>query len=275
MRGDILPEENNEMKTAEQTDEQPVARRYPVAVLQKVNKLRGMVLAMDWAPDKIMKVGQDRSKWYPYLSIDKMKANLGPAFAKVGLEMIPSFEDIQFKGAIGNMSQHVVLTMVVDVVDIESGEVITYRTPGEAGDSGDKAIVKAQTYALKSWLSTALMIADGLDAGLGTDEGDSKTFVAPTALEAVEAKAKVLNAGVKPVKKPVAPVKKDEKPVDDKKKPSPIQEAAMKKIESDWNDAVQSGKVGADRFTAMSDALSKVVTSSDAVDFIVAYEKVE
>lgn len=271
----------------------PVARTaaaYSPAVLKKLNTIRGMTITMDWTPDKVMKIGQDRTKWYPYLSIDKIKSNLGPAFAKAGLEIVPSYEDIQFRNAIGNMSQHVVLTMVADVVDIETGDAITYRTPGEAGDSGDKALSKAGTYALKAWLSTIFMLGEGFDPNMTEEECPDgfKTFSRATPTEATEVKSKVLDAGIKPKApaEPAKPVKKEVKPAepakpaspskkaDDGKKPTPIQEATMKKLTDEWSKAAQDGKIGADRFAEMTDARASVKTQSDAVDFIVKYEKV-
>lgn len=296
-----MPEEiRTETYEDVETIEPPVARpasKYSPEVLRKLNAIRGMTITMDWTPDKVMKIGQDRTKWYPYLSIDKIKSNLGPAFAKAGLEIIPSYEDIQFKGAIGNMSQHVVLTMVVDVVDIDTGASVSYRTPGEAGDSGDKAISKAQTYALKSWLSTIFMLGEGFDPNMTEEECPDgfKTFNKATPTETVEVKSKVLDAGIKPVAKapakPVEPVKKAEvpkpsepakkpvkaekKPEENGQKPTPIQEAAMKKISSEWMDAAKDGKVSSERYTEVTNARMAVKTQADAVDFIVKYEKVQ
>lgn len=311
MRGDILPEETKEMKEivaeiAEDADKEiivpPVSlcyTKYNPAVLKKMNAIRTKTLKMDWMPDKVMKIGSDKTKWYPYLSIDKIKSNLGPAFTSVGLEIVPRYEDIAFKSAIGNMSQHVVLTMVVDVVDIDTGAYITYRTPGEAGDTGDKVLSKAQTYALKSWLSTIFLLGEGFDPNMTEEECPDgfKTFNKATATETVEMKSKVLDAGIKPVVKPVAkpaepveapkaeakpktpakPAEPAKKPAEPKeiKKPTPIQEATMKKLVEDWSKAAQDGKVDADRYEAMTAARDAVTTQADAVDFIVAFEKVE
>lgn len=302
-----MPEEvRTEIHVPTEAIELPIGKlayRYAPEVLKKLNTIRGMTITMDWTPDKVMKIGQDRTKWYPYLSIDKIKSNLGPAFAKAGLEIIPSYEDIQFKGAIGNMSQHVVLTMVVDVVDIDTGAAISYRTPGEAGDSGDKAISKAGTYALKSWLSTIFMLGEGFDPNMTEEECPDgfKTFNKSTPTEAIEVKSKVLDAGIKPaakapakpveakkpaeVKKPAEPAKKPaegkkpaqegQKPAEGGQKPTVIQEAAMKKIATDWMDAAKDGKVTSEKFAEVSDARVAVKTQADAVDFIVKYEKVQ
>lgn len=257
------------------------APKYAPCILRKLHSIRIMTLGMDWFPDKAMKVG---TGGYPYLSIDKMKANLNPAFARVGLEVIPSYEDIVFRPAIGNMSQHVTLTLVMDVVDVETGQSITYRQFGEAGDSGDKALSKACTYALKTWLSGVFLLSDGFDPnmldGLGVEP--VKQFTKPTPIEAVEMKSRVLDAGIKPAApaKPAPAVKKAEapkapaKPSTDGKKPTPIQENAMKKIVDNWTEAAKDGKVGADRFNDMSCARATVETQADAIDFIAKFEEV-
>ncbi len=301
-------EEMNEMNETQETNDTvkymvvappATAPKYSPNVLTKLNTIRGMTLTMDWTPDKVMKIGMDKTKWYPYLSIDKIKSNLGPAFAKAGLEIVPSYEDIQFKGAIGNMTQHVVLTMVVDVVDIHSGDYVTYRTPGEAGDTGDKVLSKAQTYALKSWLSTIFLLGEGFDPNMTEEECPDgyKGFVKPTPTEATEMKSKVLDGGIKPVApapaKPVAapakPVKAAEKPAEaetpekpvkapakpaEGKKPSAIQEGAMKKLVEEWTEAAKDGRVDAERYNEMAAARAEVTTQAEAVDFLADFEKV-
>lgn len=277
-----MTEENTTTETVAKTAD----ARYDPSVLRKLNTIRGMVLTMDWVPDKVMKIGQDRSKWYNYLSIDKIKANLGPIFAKAGVEIIPRYEDIQFRGAIGNMSQHITLTMVVDAVDIETGAYVTYRTPGEAADSGDKALSKAQTYALKSWLSTIFLLAEGFDPDMTDGEAADglKAFTRPSATEAVEMKSKVLDAGVKPAKpavkpaepakpavKPAEPVTKPAepaKPAGAVKKPTAIQEKAMDKAVENWSQAVRDGKADASKFAEVSEARAAVTSQSEAVDFL-------
>lgn len=274
--------ENIEEAIEECVEETPAeSGPYPVGVLRKLNQIRGMTLTMDWTPDKVMKIGSDRSKWYPYLSVDRMKSLLNPAFAKAGLEVVPCYEDIAFRGAIGNMSQHVTLMLVIDVVDIDTGAYIRYRVPGEAGDSGDKALSKAGTYALKGWLSGTFMLGEGFDPNMTESDESSDGFPArPTLTEAVEMKSKVLDGGVKPaVKAPKAPeapkaAAPAPKAKTDGKKPTLIQEATMKKICDSWAEAAREGKVGAERYNAMSEARASVSTQSDAVDFIADFEKV-
>lgn len=270
---------------------------YPASVLKKISAMRGAVLIQDWTPDKMMKIGSDKSKWYPYLSIDKMKGNLNPLFVKYGLEVVISYEELTFRGAIGNMSQHVTLTMVADVIDIETGEYIRYRTQGEAGDSGDKALSKAQTYALKSWLSGTFMLADGFDPNF-IDDSDVpegfRQFNRKTPTEEVEMKSAVLDKGIKPVApaapaKPVKPVVKAEKPAEAPKaevkpaeapkvkkadtKLTPIQNSTMDKIMASCLKDVEDGVMTSGEYDAISLERAAVENQSDAVDFIAKYNR--
>lgn len=264
-------------------------------VLKKLNKVRADIATLDWTPDKLMKVGQDRNKWYPYLSIDKIKGQMGSMFARNGVEIIPRFTDLAFKPAIGNMSQHVTLTLCMTAVDADTGSSIEYVIFGEAGDSGDKAISKAQSYALKTWLSTTFLLSEGFDpdaVDASQELPDTPKIFTRTPIDEVEMRSKVLDAGIKPAAPatpavpvkpvaPAAPVKPAAKPTvpvasdATGKKPTPIQENTMKKIVDAWDAAVDAGKVDSSAYNKMSLARAAVGTSAQAVDFIAAFEKVE
>lgn len=258
-------------------------------VLRKLNKVRVDVAALDWSPDRVMKIGTDKNKWYPYLSIDKMKGQMGSMFARHGLEIQPMFTDLEFRPAIGNMSQHVTLTLCMTVWDVDTGASMEYVIFGEAGDSGDKAISKAQGYALKSWLSTTFMLSEGFDPDAvdATQElPDVPKIFTRTPIEEVEMRSKVLDAGVKPATaaaparpavkpavpvKPAAPVPSDSAD----KKPTPIQMNTMKKITEAWDAALKEGKVDTEAYNNMSFRRAAVGTSAQAVDFIAEFDKVE
>ncbi len=261
-----------------------------VPVLRKLNKVRVDVAKLDWTPDRVMKIGTDKNKWYPYLSIDKMKGQMGSMFSRHGLEIAPQFTDLEFRPAIGNMSQHVTLTMCMSVIDVDTGSSMEYVVFGEAGDSGDKAIAKAQGYALKSWLSTTFLLSEGFDpdaVDASQELPDVPKIFTRTPIEEVEMRSKVLDAGVKPAApaapaKPVSPVKpaapvKPVAPVasdSTDKKPTPIQMNTMKKITEAWDAALEEGKVDTEAYNNMSSRRAAVGTSAQAVDFIAEFDKV-
>jgi hypothetical protein len=190
--------------------------RRPRGLYEKINALRGDVVKMDWTKDGYASFGKTS---YKYLPTDKIKANLAPYFHKRGLELQIKFYGLQFLPAVGNMTQHVVLILDATVIDIDSGESMTDTVYGEAADSGDKAIGKAQTYAIKSWASNKFLIADGMDP----DEVEStgNVFRPKSNAETEEVRSKVLEQGVPPTpqapavpKAPAVPAKAPAEPVE-------------------------------------------------------------
>jgi len=260
-----------------------------VPVLRKLKEVRADVTTLDWTPDRVMKIGTDKNKWYPYLSIDKMKGQMGTMFARHGLEIQPRFTDLEFRPAIGNMSQHVTLTLCMTVWDVDTGASMEYIVFGEAGDSGDKAISKAQGYALKSWLSTTFLLSEGFDpdaVDASQELPDVPKVFTRTPIEEVEMRSKVLDAGVKPATaampakpaaKPAAPVKPAAPIASDStdKKPTPIQMNTMKNITESWDAALKEGKVDEEAYNRMSSRRVAVGTSAQAVDFIEEFSQVE
>lgn len=193
--------------------------RRPRGLYEKINALRGDVIKLDWTKDGYASFGKTS---YKYLPTDKIKANLAPYFHKRGLELQIKFYGLQFLPAVGNMTQHVVLILDATIIDIDSGESITDTVYGEAADSGDKAIGKAQTYAIKSWASNKFLIADGMDP----DEVEStgNVFRPKSNSETEEVRSKVLEQGVPPVpqapavpKVPAVPTKAPSEPVEEPK----------------------------------------------------------
>ena len=193
--------------------------RRPRGLYEKINALRGDVIRLDWTKDGYASFGKTS---YKYLPTDKIKANLAPYFHKRGLELQIKFYGLQFLPAVGNMTQHVVLQMDATIIDIESGESMTDIVYGEAADSGDKAIGKAQTYAVKAWASNKCLIADGMDPD--EIESTGNVFKPKSNSETEEVRSKVLEQGVPPVpqapavpKAPAIPTKAPSEPVEEPK----------------------------------------------------------
>lgn len=143
----------------------------------KMNKIRAGVLAADWEKDKYLSFG---AKGYHYLSVDKMKRNIAPILLANGMELSVHFHDLEQRQEIGSMSQHWTVMLDATLVDMETGFEKTYMVYGESGDSGDKGVSKAQTAAMKQFLSNTFMLIDGIepdaeDAGMGISGGG--TFV--------------------------------------------------------------------------------------------------
>ena len=253
------------------------------AMLSKVNAFREELLGLDWSDDKMYSGG---GKSYGYVSADKVKAQFGPLVAKHGLEMSFNFDDLQFREPMGMMSQHWTVKASMTLVDIDTGEGITYTAYGEAGDSGDKGVNKAQTDALKQVIFHSFMIADNSDP-----EGTSVDTVVPVASkfrpkseeEKVAVKSRIQAKAVPvppapPVPKAPAPAPKASvpapKPVSIKPKastPSEIPEAytkAMNAIVTKASMEVLDGTMTSSEVDALKSEVERIQTKEQAEEFI-------
>lgn len=283
--------------------------RRPRGLYEKINALRGDVIKLDWTKDGYASFGKTS---YKYLPTDKIKANLAPYFHKRGLELQIKFYGLQFLPAVGNMTQHVVLQMDATIIDIDSGDSITDTVYGEAADSGDKAIGKAQTYAVKSWASNKFLIADGMDPD--DIEAPGSGFKPKTPQESEGVRSKILEQGIKPTvpvpavpaaphvpapvptpvaeEKPAEPVPEAPAPVPSlvpSPVPTPAVEAlegqpakfklsaahqkAIKKITDAWDAALAGQKVSQEEHDAMMKALDAVASPADTMSFINTYKR--
>ena len=171
-------------------------------------------MGLNWDKDKAFSFGNKPG--YRYLSVEKMKRNLLPIFMEFGLDFKFDYGNLQKSEPIGSMSQHWILECTASLTDVDTGYTETTIVYGESGDSGDKAIAKASTYALKTWLADTFMLIDGVDPDQEPEPVISKTFIPKTDKEQEEVKSKVfanavpipVNEGAKPATTavPTAPV---------------------------------------------------------------------
>ena len=227
----------------------------PVGIYKKMNGFRADAIQLDWSDDKMMtgKVA------YKYLSTDKIKKQLAPILVKHGLEIELDFEDLQFVTPVSPLEKQCIITLKATFIDIDTGEKSSCKVYGEAGDFLDKAVSKAQTFALKEWLSSYLLLVDGIDADMGDTRFQPK---APMETEAV--RSKILDNAVKPpapkpveqpkaapvapkpepkVEAPVAQKPKEEVKVAPKPK-APLPKAPAPKVPKDVGDKKQEEPVG-------------------------------
>ncbi len=174
------------------------------SLLTKISDLRAEVLSKDWTDDKMMRGG---GMQYPYLSTDKILRNVSPLLSKHGVEMTIEYVNPALTRDFGNMSAHWTVGLIVTLWDIETGEHLQNYVYGEAADSLDKGLAKAQTYALKKWITSFFMISDGIDT-------DNIQPVVSTFKKPTEEEVKVLKTQIKENKDVVAPAEpaKEEKP---------------------------------------------------------------
>lgn len=187
------------------------------SLLTKISELRADVLSKDWTDDKMMRGG---GMQYPYLSTDKILRNVSPLLSNHGIEMTLEYVNPTMTRDFGNMSAHWTVELIVTLWDIETGEHLENHVFGEAADTLDKGLAKAQTYALKKWITSFFMISDGIDT-------DNIQPVASTFKKPTEEEVKVLKTQIKENKDVVAPPK--ETSVEEKPQEAPVEAPEKKK----------------------------------------------
>lgn len=276
----------------------------------RLRALRTEVLKCDWTCDKYLTLSGN--KGYPYMSSDKCRRNLAPLIAKHGFEFIPEFSDLKREENYGSITNHWTVKLKGTLYDAFTGRSITATVFGENGSSDDKGVVKAQTSAVKQWILSVFLLADGVDVDAPEYMGGGGTFVKKEDQD--EVRSKILGQGVvpdkpaepakprkpvempKPAEKPAeepeeAPKSEDVQPVEQKadepEKPAtatsegmvelpdciiPIQRNAIVKIYEKYTEMAKNGKVDAKEYNEMTMALANVKTKADAVKFIKTYQ---
>ena len=267
-----------------ETKETPVK----LNLYQKVSCLRKDVLTRDWTDDKMFTLPGGKGG-YPYLSADKVKKTIAPLFAKHGIELRMEFKDLEYRPPIGNMSQHWTVRLEVSLIDTETGERETSCVYGEAGDSGDKGVSKAQTCAVKQWVFSEFFIADGIDPDASATISTGGSFYKKTPEEQEEVKSKVLEQSLKPKAKPAVPAKpvekvdnapekapeaeapKEDKPetkFEEKFTPTGPQLKTIQRIADTYEKRLKANEISADEYNAMSEAKALIASATDVSEFV-------
>ena len=173
-----------------------------VALLKKINKAREDIQKCDWMKDKFLSYGGKSG--YRYISVDKMKANVAPILQKHGLEWKVDFNTPDKAEPLQSLPQHWIIRLDVELIDIDTGYSICDVVYGEAGDTLDKGVTKAESYALKTWLAMKFMIADGMDPDAEDTSAPTVPFKPKTPAEQTQVISKTLGQGVAPAA-PAAP----------------------------------------------------------------------
>lgn len=210
-----------------------------ISFYTKMNKVRADLLTLDWKDDKFLSLG-GRSG-YNYLSIDKIKRNLAPVLQAHGIDLGIEYCDLTQLGDANAATQHWIVTLKASLIDISTGFERVYTAFGESSDHGDKGVNKAQTAAMKQFLSNTFMLIDGIDPDADTGERTG-TFTPKTPTETLVAKSKVLANAVKPpvVKAEPAPKVEETKDVPEKAPEEPKEEPKVEPKEEVKDEPVES-----------------------------------
>jgi len=114
----------------------------------------------------IQKRGHNERFNYSYVTAADIAGAVGDLLSELGVVVVPTLESITYEPARTTNGQvervaHVVMTY--RFTDIDTGEAVTVKVPGEGLDAGDKAPYKAMTGALKYALLQSFLLATGDD----------------------------------------------------------------------------------------------------------------
>lgn len=148
--------------------------------------------------DYVQKDGKNSFHNYKYVSAANILEKVNESLVKNGLacyalpELI-SFEDV--KTAKGNTEHLATVKMSVTLIDTESDESLEIIGLGSGQDVGDKAIMKAQTAALKyAWMLTLnISTGDDPEADSSVDERMTHTNSQPVQQKSNTAKTTQYN----------------------------------------------------------------------------------
>jgi hypothetical protein len=114
----------------------------------------------------VQKRGHNERYYYRYVAAADIAGAVRDLLAELGVVVIPRLEsisDIPIRNSDGRVERVDRVIMTCAFTDVESGEVMTVRVPGEGLDAGDKATYKAVSGALKYELLQSFLVASGDD----------------------------------------------------------------------------------------------------------------
>ena len=129
---------------------------------------------------QIPKNGVNDFHHYKYATSADVLEKVNSALVKHKLASVVTPEVVQVSEVLnskGNVEQRVTVRVAITLVDAESGESVLMVGLGSGQDVGDKAVMKAQTAAIKYayLMSLAISTNDDPEADSRTDEGMSNT----------------------------------------------------------------------------------------------------
>jgi len=146
----------------------------------------------------VLKKGENNFHHYKYATSADVLEKVNASLVKNGICSIavPELLNIvDVTNSKGNIERLATVKMNVLLIDKDSGETVTITGIGSGQDSGDKAVMKAQTAAIKYayLLSLAISTGDDPEADQRTDEnmgaGKEKSFVVKTKKQVVSKQA--------------------------------------------------------------------------------------
>ena len=120
----------------------------------------------------IEKTGENTFHGYSYVTSSDVLERVNDALSSVGLitTVTPTLLDLrEVQTAKGNIDKHATVSVTISIIDIENGGLVQISGIGSGQDSGDKAIMKAETAAIKYAYMLSFCIATGDDPEADTN----------------------------------------------------------------------------------------------------------
>lgn len=160
-----------------------------------MQKLAKKLIAVMQECRYVAKNGVNTFHKYKYATCADVLEMVNAAFVKQGIASItvPEVVDLHAVTTAKGSTEHIATVKVtVKLVDADSGESLEISGMGSGQDSGDKAVMKAQTAAIKYayLLSFAISTGDDPEADQRTDE-NSSVLSATSTSRAFQQKSKV------------------------------------------------------------------------------------
>lgn len=114
----------------------------------------------------IEKTGENTFHGYSYVTSSDVLERVNDALTSVGLitAVTPTLLDLrEVQTTKGNIDKHATISVSISIIDVETGESVQISGIGSGQDSGDKAIMKAETAAIKYAYMLSFCIATGDD----------------------------------------------------------------------------------------------------------------
>ena len=145
------------------------------------NLAKKLLNVMD-ACSHVLKNGENSFHHYKYATSADVLEKVNAALVENGLCSIavPEILDVvEVTNLKGNIERLATVKMDILLIDKDSGETVTLTGIGSGQDGGDKAVMKAQTAAIKYayMLSLAISTGDDPEADGKTDENTEITFI--------------------------------------------------------------------------------------------------
>ena len=130
----------------------------------------------------IEKTGENTFHGYSYVTSSDVLERVNDALTSMGLitAVTPTLLDLrEVQTAKGNIDKHATISISISIIDVETGESVQISGIGSGQDSGDKAIMKAETAAIKYAYMLSFCIATG-DAPEADNNTDLNTQITPS-----------------------------------------------------------------------------------------------